>query len=484
MSGESSVVCDECGRSVAKIWRVYDGCRYCSTCYARVFKRRPCPRCGNPARLPRWLPEAVCSKCAIDKPCIRCGKVKYAVGKITSYGPVCNACSVYFRERHPCDNCGIPSPRLACVLEDGHQRRLCPRCTRIGYGRCQACGRHRQLLRAEDGGSLCQKCTELGDVSCPQCGAAMPAGYGRRCESCYWTELLNKRLLINSAGFSQPSMARHYESFGRWLVSRVGERKAAIIINRYQSFFVAIEREWRDIPSYTDLLHRFGAEQLRRVRLPMTWLSDAKKIIPNAHVREADSERRRIALIMASVPPETLATEALSKYKELLNKKLAVGKTTMRSMRLALRPAASLLLVTSPSGKMLPSQASLDDYLEDVPGQVAAITGFIKLLNQQYDLKLAVKVDAKQSQEKRNRALKMEMVTLVRKGWGDDHLSRKWIAAALAYFHHLPRRVGRSICADQIVADEHGGGMSIRWNEQLYWIPIPVRHSYGTENKC
>ncbi|BCO27329.1 hypothetical protein MIZ03_2217 [Rhodoferax lithotrophicus] len=46
-------MCDECGKDVAKIWRVHKGHKFCSTCYARVFKRRMCPKCGNFAKLPK-----------------------------------------------------------------------------------------------------------------------------------------------------------------------------------------------------------------------------------------------------------------------------------------------------------------------------------------------------------------------------------------------------------------------------------------------
>lgn len=302
----------------------------------------------------------------------------------------------------------------------------------------------------------------------------MPAGYGARCEQCYWAELLEKRIEINSRAFSIPAMAQHFARFSQWLKSRVGEHKAAITINRYLSFFTEMEREWRGIPTYALLLQRFGAEKLRRARLPMAWISETEGIVADAHLRKADSERRRIDDIMASIPSGTLAAEALCKYREMLRAKLATRKTTMQSIRLALRPAASLLLAADPSGKRLPDQVVLAQYLERVPGQVAAITGFVSLLNQRYNTRLFAKVDAKRAQEKRRKALEAELVAMIQNGVVNDHSLREWIAAALAYFHRLPRRIGYSIPADQIVADEHGCGLSIIWNGQWYWIPLPV----------
>lgn len=463
------VECDECGRSVEKIWRVYNGHRHCSTCYAREFKRRLCPRCGNYARLPRREPDAVCPKCQTDMPCIRCGKSDYSIGKITPYGPVCNACSVYFRKHQPCDNCGALSP----LLTRHGQRRLCPKCARAGHRSCQACGRHRQLQTANDGRQLCRKCAELGNIACPLCGEGMPAGYGSRCEKCYWGKLLERRIAINIGAFGIPAMAQHFASFGMWLGCRVGTQKAAITVHRYLPFFVAIEHEWRGIPSYAALLQQFGAEQLRRVRLPMTWLSETAGITPDARVREEDSERRRIDALMASITQGTLGAEALGAYRTLLDVKLAAGKTTLHSIRLALRPAVSLLLAADVSGKALPDQIALDRYVQQAPGQLAAITGFVNLLNQKYSTGLSMQNIIKKSQVMRRKKLEDELVEMIRRGEAGSPPSKEWISAALEYFHELPRRGSRSITNGQIKVDKQGRGVSISFNGQLYWIPVP-----------
>ena len=55
-----SATCDDCGARRVRITRVYKGIRYCPTCYKRMFKRRMCTGCGNFARLPVRIPEAVC----------------------------------------------------------------------------------------------------------------------------------------------------------------------------------------------------------------------------------------------------------------------------------------------------------------------------------------------------------------------------------------------------------------------------------------
>jgi len=469
---EKLVECDECGRSVAKIWRNYNGHKYCSTCYAREFKRLPCPRCGKFVRLPRHIPDAVCSKCELDKPCIRCGRSNYSIGRVTQYGPVCNACSVYFREKHPCDNCGTMSPCLARPTADNGQKRLCPKCVRSSHGRCGACGRHRRLQHTEDGRLLCRKCAEIGEVRCVQCGVSMSAGYGVRCEQCYWTDLLEKRIAINAAAFFSPAMAQHFDRFGKWLASRSGAHKAAITINRYLPFFVEMEAVWKETTSYEALLQHFGAKTLRRFCVPMLWLSEALGIELDARLREDSSERKRIEALSASIPVGTPAAEAIGIYRETLSAKMAAGKTSLQSIRLAMKPAVSLLLAADGAGRTLPNQSSVDLYLSQAPGQIAAITGFINFLNQRYGCWLSLQCISKKLGVMRRRRLEEQLVAMIRSAQSDEFQTNEWIAVALEYFHEVPRHVG---CAVEVAAGAkcHEKGLEIRIGNQNYWIAIP-----------
>lgn len=282
--------CDGCGREMAKAHRVHEGKRFCITCYARDFKRRPCPSCSRLARLPKFDAEAKCRSCIKTQQCIRCHATSYSLGKITPYGPVCNSCSVYFREVENCQNCGKPSQRLRDSSRLGNSLRLCPRCVQSGYQTCPACRRYRLLKQTPDGTWLCKKCSEQGQIPCSSCQASMPAGRGRICEECYWRELVLKRIHINCAIFSSLDAANMFELFGVWLVQRVGSMKAAHTIHRYVQFFISTERRWSPIPAYAELLEQFGAAGLRRAKLPMEWLRKGC-VVPDPQLREADSER-------------------------------------------------------------------------------------------------------------------------------------------------------------------------------------------------
>ncbi len=78
------------------------------------------------------------------------------------------------------------------------------------------------------------------------------------------------------------------------------------------------------IPSYGELLERFGAEGLHRVRIVMRWLREAKGVESDPLAREEDSERRRIEAILKSVPQNSLAGRTLLAYREHLMSRVKV----------------------------------------------------------------------------------------------------------------------------------------------------------------
>ena len=461
--------CDECGKDVARIWRVYKGHKYCGTCYAREFKRHLCTKCGNFAKLLVSDPSAICQKCQVAKPCARCGKTDYEVGKVTEYGPVCGSCAPYFREKRLCGICGKPSHRLTRVKRLGIDVPVCPKCTRPDHGTCQACHRPRLLLEGADGKHVCKACLEQGEIPCPSCSKPMPAGRGKLCEACYWQNSFRKRSEIDQAAFAVPGMQMEFASFGDWLMTEVGEKKASLTLHRYVPFFVEIERCWKSIPDYAVLLAHFSAEGLRRVRLPMRWMRDEKGVVPDIEAREADSEQRKVSALVSSLPSGTIAAKTLAAYQDVLMKRVIVGKSTLRSVRLALRPAASLLLVVDKIGTRLPDQAVLNQYLLAAPGQQAAITGFINYLNVKHSLNLVLTVNEKQISEVRKKKLEAELIALMREGGDGEDSRRRWLSVALAYFHGLPRKVGKMLIDEDIGKDKNG--FIVVHHGKNYWVP-------------
>ena len=468
----SAARCDECEREGVKISRKYRGRRYCQTCYGRMFKRRLCPKCGNFARLPIHIENATCRSCARSQPCVRCGRTMTRVGRMTAYGPACGACAHYFNAPEPCEACGTPSTRLARNRRLGHDLRLCPRCVRADHGTCETCGRHRKLHECPDGRRLCTPCREQGDLPCPQCARPMPAGCGRRCWDCYWGATAEKRIRIQCAAFAGAAMAQRFDTFSRWLVRTTGNRKAARSVHRYVAFFLEVERRWRDIPDYAALLAHFGAKRLRRHLLPMRWMEQSGLVSVDANAREANSDQRRIAQALDRFAQGTPARTILAGYHDAIVRRYERGATTLRSIRLAVSPAAALLETAREMGRMPPNQTVLDALLRRSPGQRAALSGFVNHLRECHGVQVALpRSDPLAARRKQHKKLEHEVLALMREGGEGEDFERRWMCTALAYFHDLPKRAGQGVTIEDIRDD--GEGMRIRIDEHSYWIPRP-----------
>jgi hypothetical protein len=299
----------------------------------------------------------------------------------------------------------------------------------------------------------------------------MPAGYGKQCQACYWKGLLEKRIRMDCAAFSVPRMAAHFEAFGQWLGKEVGEHKAAITVHRYLLFFLDIEKQWRAIPDYYALLAYFGAPRLRRVLLPMRWMQEIGLALPDTVAREEDSDRRRIFATLDKVGKGTLERIILDGYHKALMMGLKDKETTLRSIRLAMTPAAALLLKSRDMGRTPPNQQVLVAYLENTPGQRAAVSGFVRYLRENYGVDLALpKTDSGKAERNRRKKLGAEMLVLMSECGDGDKFRRRWLSVALAYFHGLPRKIGKNIPDEQITAHEDGS-LTIVWSSQKYWLP-------------
>lgn len=463
--------CDECQRPTSYIKRVHKGRRFCPRCYKKEFESRICPRCGNRARLPKNDPKGVCRKCEIDRPCIRCGRSNYKVGKITPYGPVCNACSPHFRPKESCEVCGRLSSVLTRVSRLAHDCRVCPRCARADYGNCEACKRRRQLIIASDGRGLCKKCMEWGVIPCPECGKPMAAGCGQRCWDCYWGQVLEKRIRLDSAAFCVPQMAEHFEAFCRWLSLRVGVPKAAITIHRYLPFFMEVEECWRGIPGYGDLLAQFGPSRLRKVLLVSRWLEESGHVVPDPAAKQQEAEQRSVRNILSRLPTGSKGDELLRGYLGTLMERLEGGRTSMRSVRLAMTPASALLLTAAAAECVPPSRQILDDYIARKPGQWSALCGFVKYLQVYHKVEIVMPKRAKAEPKKgRWKVLEGEMLALMREKGSGEQFRRRWLSVALAYLHGLPRRAGLMVKESEITVVDRG--FMVFYRGERYLVPM------------
>lgn len=317
---------------------------------------------------------------------------------------------------------------------------------------------------------LCKICNERGEIACPECAQPMPAGRGKQCESCYWRGLLKKRVEIDCAAFSSPVMVEYFQAFGDWLEIEVGHHKAAITLKRNLSFFLEIEKQWKAIPDYAVLLKHFGTSHLRRVLLPMKWMKEANLVVPNNQLKQEDSDRRRIEATLAKLGKISKERIILDGYLRALMLDQKEEKTTLRSIRLAMTPAAALLLKGRDMKQVPPDQKVLDAYLTQTPGQRAAVSGFVCYLRDKHGLGIALpKVNLRKTLLNRKKKLEAEMLALMREGGEGDEFHRRWVSVALAYFHELPKSAGGQVANDHV--EPVAGGLSITVEADNYWIP-------------
>ena len=67
----------------------------------------------------------------------------------------------------------------------------------------------------------------------------------------------------------------------------------------------------------------------------------------------------------------------LEEYGDALRLRLKTGRLTLRSLRLALTPAAGLLEVAAGRQRLPPDQKTLEAFLRETPGQWAPVNGFV-----------------------------------------------------------------------------------------------------------
>lgn len=460
--------CAGCGRDLERAKRVHLGQRYCPACAKRLFKPALCPGCGQLTRLYIRDAAAVCADCEWKMPCIRCGKEEYPHGKRTEYGPVCASCAHYFREPKPCALCGTLSTKLTRVPRRGLDEPVCPSCATRHRATCPACRFHRTLVDAPDGRQLCRRCLEGGERLCPECQQPMSAGRGARCETCARRKTLNQRVQMGGAVLETTSLAAAFAEFGTWLDQEVGSLGATQSIDRYFSFFLELDGLWGRIPTYEELLSHFGAEGLRRYRLPMRWLQAQRSVVVNQEHREQDSEQRRIAAAPLAFPAASSARPLLQAYLDHLMKRVETKRTTLRSVRLALTPVTGLLRLMQDKELSLPDQSLLDEYLKLAPGQRAAVSGFLNFLEQHAGVKLTSTDMKEQSANEKRRTLERDMLAFLRRECFQQTDERTWQSLGLAYFHDLPRWSLKRLPTAERLED---GSYVVVWKGSRFWLP-------------
>jgi hypothetical protein len=299
----------------------------------------------------------------------------------------------------------------------------------------------------------------------------MPAGYGKRCQTCYLSDLFEKRLRISREAFAVAAMREHFCAFSAWLHARLGVQKAALTLNQYLPFFVEIEKQWGAVPDFNSLMQRFGAAGLRRNELPVRWMEAAGIVAPDGQMKARSSDQRRISDLLLKLFDRPEQHALLDGYRALLMEAMHEGKTTMHSVRLALVPAAALLEIAHDIKQSIPDQKALVLYLTKSPGQRASISGFIRYLREARGISLsAARVSPHKAAEARKKMAEAEMVALMQEDGRAADFEQRWVRAALRFFHDFRKKLPAPF--KNIARRGNDGGLMVKLENQSYWIPL------------
>lgn len=475
MSSTKAVVeqcCNGCSKSVQKIKKKYRGKKYCSTCYARIFVKRSCPSCHEFARLPKNDDQAICNDCIKKQPCIRCNQQEKDIVRITEYGVVCKSCSVYFKPFETCERCGASSQKLTHVSRFNDGLRVCPKCSTRDYETCPSCHKYRLLESDDLGHKKCKKCIEATYKTCLACDVEVVAGCGGFCDECYWKKNFKKKLERNKKLFENKFLIESFEQYTTWLIAEVGAKKAALYINKHTDFFIETEELWLDtIPTYSSLLGLLRANGLRKFELIMRWLYEIHNIQIDLTLKNSCSEIDQITNLIDSLSDIPFIYEILNNYKNKMLSKVKLGKTSVRSARLAMKPAVALMQVVHSFEPevLLPIEAHVKAYLINNSGQAAALTGFINFLNDQYGTNIDY-ISFKKSNflKKANKnKLEKELIGMMKSDIDFNLLA--WVKKGLLFFHEMEYQDVLKIKLEMITAIEDG--YNISYKRKIYWLP-------------
>ena len=149
--------------------------------------------------------------------------------------------------------------------------------------------------------------------------------------------------------------------------------------------------------------------------------------------------------------------------------KVKSGKTSIRSARLAIKPAVGLMQYVISAQKNLPEVVDVKAYLTEFSGQAAALTGFINFLNEQYSTTIDYPTIKKSSfiQDVCKKKLEQELLKMLSLEQSIDAVS--WVKKGLQFFHKMSYQETLKVKAEMVVEVEDG--YNVLYKNQNYWLP-------------
>jgi len=474
----STKTCSYC-KDILTNWDYrFQGKHYCRACYDRFFELTECILCHKQKKIFIFLTQRICKKCLVkDKPCIRCGKQEYKHGLISKYGPVCNSCSLYFREEKQCSVCLDFSPHVWYRNVRGTKPLLCNKCYIKTLPICSHCARRKYIYQQVQGKQFCKLCATERDRVCKQCNSLFPAGRGRICKSCAYDNTL-KQKVQQYLGLFTHFTQDHFSNYTLWLKKRRGVLYASTHIQVYVPFFSEIDtiaQELQKFPSYEELLLYVSVAKTRQYLLVTLYLHDIGIITIDKKSKEKYANLDMIERLLNYFNEEYNHYQILLQYYHSLQ--LTFDKTVkgIRGLRLALTPAVKFLKYL----KHFPNQEISDDalygYLWVYKGQQSSIYRFITFLNTHHGFSLKAHRSIIQlSTPRYTRAqLKQKLITHINHPKEGNKFNQQLLQIALGYLHGIDLPNNAFVNTQEIKKDTTGT-FYLQLHGERFFLPIEV----------
>lgn len=335
---------------------MFGGVPFCRACYDHDFERRPCIRCGEPARLHRSQDSGLCRSCEIEqRECVRCQQPVPRAALTLAEGVVCKKCRRFYPPFRR------PEPRPDFVT-------------------CSGCHRHRRpAIWTLSRKPLCIKCVDEDYVE-----------VARTEQENYWIASALSRW--RDAATDMPSDWHRVlaTEFGSYLIVEIGPNKAALQVKSQIAHVrdLAARVPGTSKPTREQLLTAYTAGDIRKADLFFRFLRSIDVEVPSREHLTQATERKRTQETLKKLAGNPLEAEVRC-YHDRLTAKL---NATAKSIRLYIFAAVSFAL----SCKGKPTDASLTRYLRKAPGQRNSLYGFVlELARAGHDLQPPAKTGGK-----------------------------------------------------------------------------------------
>ncbi|KYK82716.1 hypothetical protein SC936_00595 [Aggregatibacter actinomycetemcomitans serotype e str. SC936] len=262
----------------------------------------------------------------------------------------------------------------------------------------------------------------------------MPSGYGNVCPDCARRTLLFKMIRLNIHIFRNKAIKTAYKKFIFWYMRKCGIGVALRKGSDFMRFFIDCDDIWQKIPDYAELVTHFKPNGLRANLTVLRWLLDTNQVAVDKTLKDDLAELERIQALFNKLKE---SIPCIASYYQKLQRRCDEGKTSLKSVRLALQPAIDLISTNEITD--YPTQDQLNQYLVEKSGQTAAITGFINHLKSEYHREL--EIDRKLIQQIRAKQLKkhcsQRLIELYKQAYLTEKEQMELVSVVLYSLHNI-----------------------------------------------